>query len=296
MRDYQKRLVKSFGPDEPATVEQSATPGGEQIPRWQLLCALALAVLTLLVWLIPRLAGACQDRVPDAVDPIAQCPTCVVIGPIKPVTYKLQTDTLFDFNTHESMTNEHFKKSKEHLTNFLSAFDGVKILAIHAHTDPIGGDTANRDLATRRAGFLHAMLEQVMATPSHPEQFATTDLPELSVSSGPARKDKVIWDACYDKFYVSAKRSDGLLPLDDLALGKRHGRPVCSEGVATGDGYPACSRLGLPKPGTRVASGYPLRAERFRELTSCLAPMRYAYFEFTFTGLHRPSLDRDATR
>lgn len=289
LRDYQSKLIASVGPDDSAPTEPAPPPSRSgprrRGPHWLLLCALTLALLALLLSAVAGLSWRCCERSGSVPNPP------VVGGEIEKRyvgAYRLQMDTLFEFNSYRETTDEHFVRSKAYLSRYLDSFEGIRIESVNAHADPIGETRANQALAVQRAAFLRDMIRQVADESRRPGQFASTVLPAPAESPGPAPADREIWRACYDKFYLHSLFQDGLTPLEDLSASKREGRPACSQGTAIGAaGYAACARIAVPKPGARVPAGYATRAERFREMAGCLAPMRYAYVVFSFTGLHR---------
>ncbi|KJK15337.1 hypothetical protein UB48_21665 [Pseudomonas sp. 2(2015)] len=173
---------------------------------------------------------------------------------------------------------------REDLKALFLPFNGIEVLAIVAHTDPIGGTEDNKLLGEKRAQFIRNMIQEIIAAPARSQQFSDNPLPTDGVLDGPKKSDFAFWQSCFKDYYLDVK--DGFYPLLNLSRKKNiDNRPACTEATAeTGrDGlYPACARLKIPEPDQPYPKGYAQRAERLQQLTACLAPMRHVFIKFRF--------------
>jgi hypothetical protein len=104
-----------------------------------------------------------------------------------------------------------------------------------------------------------------------------------TIPDGPSKGDHAIWRACFEEYFLRVTNDRPLVDLDPSD--NPEGRVPCSRAdVNTGsDGrFPACARLMLPERKEKVPPGYPLAADRLREMTACLAPMRHVLIEFKY--------------
>lgn len=240
---------------------------------------LTLLILALTLYSVSRSAGWCSA---------AFCPACVPTLCPQPIkvsdTKDLSTDLVFEFNKFKPYSDEHVAKMQRDLADFFSDFQNVEIMGIVAHTDPIGNDEDNRDLALKRGEYIRQMLMQVVQLSDVRSRFVTKDIPANVVTAQPAsRADFPFWRACFSRYYLQQIAK----PLEDLSKDLNPtGRKTCStsdEDVGADGQYPACRRLMLKDGDRSTVNHYGIRAENFRELTACLAPMRHVLVKFTHT-------------
>jgi hypothetical protein len=276
---YQQEISRDLG--TPTTLGASEPKTDRtRTPNWPLLLFGLLSIfLAILFWCLAEQRKWCACVPPTTVTVLRK-------------TVDFASDKLFDFNRDEPFSDHHRAKMLGEIKLSLASFDRITIESIVAYTDPIGATGENVDLARRRAAFIENVLGQVVRESDREGQFASQAVPAPNGSPvGPSPDDFAYWQACFSQFYLanSGDGKDNLLPLVDLPRSKRDRRAACSEATdQTGrDGlYPACARLELPDQPRR---GYAVRAERFRELTACLAPMRHV----TITFKHEQAVSQD---
>ncbi|BEV12061.1 hypothetical protein ATDW_25570 [Asticcacaulis sp. DW145] len=286
---YQNDMMKAPWAERYAANPPKRRPP-EKLPRavWGALC---LFGLLLLLALITHLAAQENHWCEVPVD----CPKCVSAEPIvKPtkdpqvVMIDLSTDAYFDFGEAE-LTGIHKNRLSNTFTELFKPFEGITITSVGAYTDPVGGAEDNRVLARNRANFIKQTLGDVMQS-GRTGQFAEANVAETvlikdtGVADDPS--DKVLWDYCFKKFQSEPPLR--YRPLVTLMLSKNKDSLPCS--TWSEKGYPACARFddGLPAD-TRI---YLAKAENFRRLTTCLAPMRRAVIVFRFKT-YKPDLSKD---
>lgn len=194
----------------------------------------------------------------------------------------LSTDLIFDFDRSTPRSPAHEAKLLADLHNLFREFDGIKIRAVVAYTDPIGSTEENRDLARRRAATIRTLIEKIVR--ELPAQFAIDPLPpdQASLDEPSRREDAAFWQACFSRYFSDLAPADR--PLVDLPEAKNSDNRVpCSRASATDIyPYPACARLPIPTSNQNLPLGYAQRAEDLRELIECLAPMRRVLIQFSY--------------
>lgn len=210
----------------------------------------------------------------------------------KKTTLSFDTDMLFEYNRSTPVSDTHTLKAKQNLSRLLSQYRDIQSIGLSAQTDPIGSEIFNSTLAKNRAEFVREMLEEISAQ-SPPGVFLERAVPiKLLGESQPNQADYELWNRCFRKFQLEVPNK----PLEDLPADRNpRNRPLClqvTNDVAPGQFFPACRRLMAPKPREDDKArkipraelvAYAERAENFRELTSCLAPMRHVLITFKHT-------------
>lgn len=254
-------------------------PGGPSdtvphAPRWRtrpgrhawLLAALLLLLAALLAALL--MSGATLCACERAADCAAGAP--VATDPAK-VRLELPTDAIFDYKMavpyHETLLANRLKR-------MFARFEGIRIMSVEGHTDPIGSTADNDELGRQRAetvrGAIATLVQQ--ARPGH---FTRDPLPGKALRGGPKEDDADVWRACYDRFQLRVAEPH-FRPLRNLGPAQNPDRrpPCTAQASGTGHVYPACAGMydSEIEPDLRV---YARQAENFRELTACLSPMRH---------------------
>ena len=140
--ELQKELVGTLGsPTVPAT-EALAANGVDQAPeeasnrhhrlRLPALLALLLFLTSLLAWWIATHSLRCECSRTDTVT----VETLIVDTPDSWTSEDLSTDLIFDFAMWEPRSPAHRAKLMADLRSLFRQFDGIKIRAVVAHTDP----------------------------------------------------------------------------------------------------------------------------------------------------------------
>lgn len=218
---------------------------------------------------------------------------CDEVGPTTTIiTIPFDTDLVFDFNRPNPISEEHTLRAKNLLTRLLKQYQGIRFTGLSAQTDPIGSELSNRPLADKRANFVRTMLEEIIAKDDSGIFLDNTISTSVINESLPSPADYKLWNTCFKKFQIDVLNK----PLEDLPADRNpNNRPLCLKAdsdVAEGKPFPACRRLMMPKmhsddntvkvPRAELSS-YASRAENFRELTACLAPMRHVLITFEHT-------------
>ena len=262
---------------------------GNQTLRYAVALATLLVLLAILTSLIARNLDACR-----CTPIILEGQTVYVPVPNGIKTANLSADLIFDFNMWEPRSPVHRDKLQADLRSLLREFDGIRVRAVVAHTDPIGSTVDNRLLGQRRAASIRQLLAEIVQNPERPgKQFAADPLPPDQATDGPSGDDTdaAFWRACFDQYYLRVPVA--YRPLVDLARKKNSDNRVPCSQAGTGDTYPACARPAVPGPGIRPSRGYAQRAEALRELTACIAPMRHVLIQFSYDSV-LPSADAQA--
>jgi len=232
---------------------------------------LCLIVLAIVLLILGKVFNLCANNRPH-IECASACPV-VVEPPIKK-TFALSADLLFDFNKAVPYTTEHENAFDQTLRDHFKDRTDIEITNIVAYTDPIGSDEFNLDLARRRGDYVQKA-----------NRFAK-GIPQAVVGPDESAKDVEwnarFWKACYDKFYT---RDPGYRPLQDLDKSVIGTRTLCSAGMALvprndASPYPGCRApvAGDLNSSARIAYQ---RLDKFRELASCLAPMRHVLVTFS---------------
>jgi hypothetical protein len=196
---------------------------------------------------------------------------------------EVATDLIFDFNQDQTYSPQHEQKMDKYLVDLFSDYDEIEVTKIVAHTDPIGSEQSNLDLARRRGEYIKRAIERVAQSNALASRFnSTTTAPIVVIAEGPSANDRAYWQTCFQRFHTS--QPPGARPLMPLHTSRAGERPSCDVVMADSgkDGiYPACRRL-TPNDVARRSSAatFAPRMENFRELTACLAPMRHAVVYF----------------
>lgn len=288
-------LRERFGEPPAAAAGPVSAEEGAAAPAWLTAMTLGLLLASLLLWLAGQAAqcGRCAALPP----PVAQVPPPPPPLPEpepqppapKAVTIaELSTDTFFDYNRNEPMSKAHRERVRAELETLFARYDGIEIIDIAAHTDPIGTNADNEKLGQQRARFVLGVIREIIDSARRPAQFKSTTLPASSTGNGPSAGDFAFWHYCFNEFYLEPKLAAQPLPLKNLAPARSNQRTPCERATAetgrNGEGYPACARLAVPARG-KVAPGYPQGAERLRELLACVAPMRHVLIKFRYEQL-----------
>ncbi len=244
------------------------------------LSLLLLAAIALKIGLASQPPVTIKVPVPAECPPAPETPPMTDLDPV-PDREEVSTDLVFDYNRGQSYSPQHEEQMDRYLTDMFADYDEIEITQIVAHTDPIGSEQRNRDLAQQRADYIRRAIERVAQAKKLASRFKTAKLPaEIVVAKGPSAGDHIFWKACFDKFYLSQPADR---PLENLAPELAGNRPACSTSTVDNgkDGnFPACRRI-LPGDASRSTIGaFAKRQENFRELTACLAPMRHVVVSF----------------
>jgi hypothetical protein len=251
-----------------------------------------LSLLLMLFLLILALASSYVIwRYPGLYSAAAPCKqTCTIAS--KTTTLPLDTDLLFEYNRSTPVSEIHTLKAKQNLSRLLSQYRDIKFIGLSAQSDPIGSEITNRPLADKRAEFVRGLLEEITAD-SPAGVFRDRAVPTTLINESlPSQADYELWNRCFRKFQLEVPNK----PLEDLPVDRNpNSRPLCLQAtndVAQGQPFPACRRLMTPRsrdddqtrkiPRAELVT-YAQRAESFRELTSCLAPMRHVLITFEHT-------------
>lgn len=270
----QDRLVAQLG--EVPTKGEGNTASIRPLLPWFIVFA-GLLALSVLFFLLS--SGRDWCGCPDAV---STCPACSSPVPNSSPTVEskeVSTDLLFDFNQAEPYSLEHRRRMDAHLQDLFRDFQRIEILGIVAHTDPIGNKARNEALARARGEYMRAAIMRVAQDATLKTHFFQTDIPvEVVKAEGANLGEREVWQQCFRRFYVERLPDR---PLEDLRAGLADGRPLCSTAASSGiqDAYPACRRL-VASDAHGNAVAYARRAENFRELSACLAPMRHVAIRF----------------
>jgi outer membrane protein OmpA-like peptidoglycan-associated protein len=253
---------------------------------------LILLMFAILAFVAASVSGACDCTYP-ATPSLTTPPT----PPTPPTfTFDLPTDTLFDYNRSAPYGPAQEALLSLQLSGLFSRFTGIAVTNIDAHTDPIGDSNGNKALGIARAQSVLDRIHTLMQKPSLRSHFATQDLPKAPLNPGPNQQDGLIWHDCFDAFQV--KQDPRFKPLEDLdSEHNPEGRPPCRTARSSSlnpSAFPACRapyqayfvKDNIIRPNqdvfdNKISIG---KAENFRELTSCLAPMRHVVIVFTYTG------------
>ena len=242
---------------------------------------LVLMCLAIVLLILGKMFNWCaieNTKVACAVD----CP--VVVEPRIEKTIVLNANLLFDYNKAVPYTPEHEKAFDQTLREEFQGRADITVTKIVAHTDPIGSDAFNRDLARGRGQYVREALNRLANRKDI--KFTTGQIPDAVVvpddSASAVDHDSRFWKACYDMFYTNDPDYRPLLDLDKSVLG---GRPLCSAGKSPlpengTSPYPGC-RAPIAddlKSSARVAYQ---RLDKFRDIASCLAPMRHVLVTFS---------------
>lgn len=196
----------------------------------------------------------------------------------------LSTDMLFGYN--ESSPQGHAAMAKEYgrLYRLFGAFRKVELLALEGHTDPIGSTEENRRLGRDRTATVQRMITRLVAEPALSANFKSSFVPPVPADAGPHTADIGIWTHCFSEYHLALSNKD-FAPLRNLRReANPDNRPDCDTAIAAlspSGQFPAC---GSPYDKTIAESSiiYALRADNFRKLTACLAPMRYVAIKFRY--------------
>lgn len=250
-------------PPSPPARRHKATDG--RAAAW-LIAALVLLLLSLLLYL--TLGGRCGHA------GVPRCASQAVLA----------TDMLFGYNENAPQSNEGMGKEYGRLYQLFGALHGVELVALEAHTDPIGATEENRQLGRDRVTTVRHMLTRLVVEPGLKTRFRSPVIPPVPRDAGPHSNDAGIWKYCFTRFHLKVADRE-FAPLRNLRPELNpDNRPQCddvSSAMPPGGKYPAC---GSPYEKTIAETDaiYSIRAENFRKLTSCLAPMRYVTIHFNY--------------
>ena len=210
-------------------------------------------------------------------------------------TVNLSADLLFDFKMSQPRSDVHRAKIVSDLRGLFHDFHGIRIVAVAAHTDPIGGTQDNQALGRARAATIRHLIADLINHKERDGQFAGDPLPPDQVTDGPGRDDAPFWRTCFTQYQLNVPKAQR--PLVDLRPSKNtdHRVPCSQAGASDPYPYAACARPDVPNPRQRPGRGYAQRAENLRELTACLAPMRHVQIQFSYQRLETKSSGSNAT-
>lgn len=275
----QETLVDKWGapsallPSAPNKDEDGAAAPGLGRLFWQLLALGALLLLAALLagWIASR-SAACDCDVPPVPGD----------GPTVE-TANLSADLLFDYKMSQPRSDAHRAKIVADLRGLFHEFDGIRIVGVAAHTDPIGSTKDNRTLGQARASTIRGLIAGIIAQPEREGQFAPDPMPPDQAPDGPGREDAPYWKTCFTQYQLNIPKLER--PLINLNPLKNTDNRVSCSNASADVVYPACARPDVPKFGQRLGRGYAQRAENLRELTGCLAPMRHVLIRFSYVRL-----------
>lgn len=189
----------------------------------------------------------------------------------KPVRLELATDAIFDYKMPGTY---HPAVLRSHLRNLFQRFEGIQIVRVEGHTDPIGSTADNKKLGRMRTETVLKAIGELI-TKAKAGQFANAELPQYAVSAGPQAEDVDVWRYCFDRFQLKVAEPQ-FRPLRNLSASLNPDkRPSCTaENAKAGTRYPACAGP-YDRTIPRDLKVYARQAENFREMTSCLSPMRH---------------------
>ena len=287
--NYEKlRLLQDTLPNQ-SYKEESESKQTKGYMFGDLLALLLMIILLLSAFVASRLIANHPDWC--SIDRPISCNNNVG-SKIKTVTIPFDTDLVFDFNRSDPISEEHTLRAKNLLTRLLKQYQSIRFTGLSAQTDPIGSEISNRALADKRANFVRTILGEIIAKDESGIFLDDTISTSVINESVPSLADYKLWNTCFKKFQIDALNK----PLEDLPADRNpNNRPLCLQAdsdVAEGKPFPACRRLMIPKmhsddnaikvPRAEIRS-YAMRAENFRELTACLAPMRHVLITFEHT-------------
>jgi hypothetical protein len=247
--------------------------------RWFIVALLLLIVALVSGLVLTRLQTCncgttrdCASPSPVTIPPPAKTPTTQPPPPNpKPVRLELATDAIFDYKMPGTY---HPAVLRSRLRSLLQRFEGIQIVRVEGHTDPIGSTDDNKTLGRMRA---ETVLKAIGALINDAKagQFASAELPPHAASAGPQAEDVDVWRYCFDRFQLKVAEPR-FRPLRNLSASLNPDkRPPCTaENAKAGTGYPACAGP-YDKTIPRDLKVYARQAENFREMTSCLSPMRH---------------------
>jgi hypothetical protein len=244
---------------------------------WAALLLLTAALLSAIAapWL-----GWCSERGGEVVTYPPTSP------PPPPTTEKprtrleLSTDAFFDYKRSDTY---HPAVLRSRLRSLFSRFEGIEVVSVSGHTDPIGSTADNQALGAARATTIVGAIRDVAKT-ARTGQFADSHIPTRDAGDGASGEDAEVWRYCYGTFQVSIA-DPRFRPLRELDRARNPDRrPACtgqSTAGVTRSGYPACAGPydKVIPAGLKV---YARQAENFREITSCLSPMRHVVVNITY--------------
>jgi len=253
---------------------------------WVSMLGLGLLLLGMVLLILAKEHGWCAGEKPPTPCAVA-CPAA--IQPKTEKTIVLNANLLFDYNKAVPYTLEHEKAFDQALREQLQGRTDITISKIVAHTDPIGSDAFNRDLAQSRGEFVRKALNKIVESADMATRF-TGKVPATVVGlddrSNALEHDSRFWSACYRQFYTNDPGYRPLLDLDKAVIGAR---PTCSAGAPIESRNGISSYAGCRAPVAADMKSSSLlayqRLDRFRELASCLAPMRHVLITFSSSAL-----------
>lgn len=193
---------------------------------------------------------------------------------------ELSTDAFFDYKKSDTY---HPAVLRSRLRSLFSRFEGIEVVSVSGHTDPIGATADNQALGAARAATIVNAIREV-AKAAKPGQFTDSPIPTRDAGDGASGEDADVWGYCYSTFQVSitAPRFRPLRELDRARNPDR--RPSCTgqpTAAVSRSGYPACAGPydKVIPAGLKV---YARQAENFREITACLSPMRHVVVNITY--------------
>ena len=286
LREWQR---EQSGPND------SYVDGSSALPHPLLLTACFLALLALALLIASLALGWCRScPVCDTVPTVQTVPTVptvpVVTSTPRVVEEEIATDLLFEFNRAEPYSDHHANELDEQLVELFRPYGRITVQRIVAHTDPVGGDALNTELARRRGEYIRQRISALARDDRLAGRFLSPEIPaDAVVAQGASTEDHRFWQACFTDYYLSRPQAR---PLEDLRPSLAQGRPSCSASNALSGSrdhgpYPGCRRLLSQDAGSVSAQRFFPRLENFRELSACLAPMRHVLVRFQATPLPR---------
>ena len=287
---FQDELRNKYGDPNEASDDPPTLPyGAPTVPlAWPLVAAL-LFVSALIAWWAAHNSTCCTTTSTTTnPDPI------YFDTPRGRTTVNLSADLIFDFGKDQPRSPAHAEKLIASLKDLFREFDGIRIVSVAAHTDPIGGTADNVALGQRRAATIRAIIAGLIATPERPDQFGPDPMPPDSVPDGPNKGEAYFWQTCFKQYVLDVKPS--FQPLVDLRADKNSDKRVLCSTASETDVFPACARREKPRPQARISYAYVEQAEGLREMTACLAPMRHVAIRFSYKRLIPKEIDATASQ
>ncbi|MCX2900400.1 hypothetical protein [Pseudomonas mandelii] len=281
LKSLQENLIRDAGEE---------TPSNPKRPTKYVFGDLLALLMTIILLLLAFISATVIAKHPDWCTNPGSIPCTEGVTGVTSISF--DTDLVFDFNHKTPISDEHTNRAKTALTRLLNQYNDIKFKGISAQTDPIGSEISNRPLADKRAEFVRKLLVDIVKEDDKGLFVDSTVSNSIINESIPSAADYQLWNTCFKKFQLDVNEK----PLEDLPADRNpNNRPLCLQSVgniAPGQHFPACRRLMIPKkhsddstvrvPRAEVRS-YALRAEYFRELTACLAPMRHVLITFEHT-------------